>query len=204
VAQDPNTHDDLAGLYRAAIRQHAAAPVGYRQPIAATHRHEEYNPLCGDRVELQLQVSGAQIEAAAFDGEGCAICMASASLLCSLAPGRTIEALLQLGQDLHHALDIPAGAAVGAASAAITGTPVGAASAAITGTPVGGASAAMGAEKDTGGSRLKPLLQPLPQQEIDGAGLPEAMRALLGVRPYPSRVRCATLPWTAAERALSG
>jgi len=196
VAQDPNTHDDLAGLYRAAIRQHAAAPVGYRQPIAATHRHEEYNPLCGDRVELQLQVSGAQIEAAAFDGEGCAICMASASLLCSLAPGRTIEALLQLGQDLHHALDIPAGAPAGAA--------VGAASAAITGTPVGAASAAMGSEKDKGGSRLKPLPQPRPQQEIDGAGLPEAMRALLGVRPYPSRVRCATLPWTAAQRALSG
>lgn len=156
----------LSGLYREAIRRHAAQPVGFRQPIGATHRHEEYNPLCGDRIEVSLRLAGGTIEAAAFDGEACAICMASASLLCSLAPGRTTDGLLQLGDDLHRALNTPVGAAVGAALAT---------------------------NKADSQSRLKPLLQPLP----------EALQPLLGVRPYPSRIRCATLPWTAALEALA-
>jgi nitrogen fixation NifU-like protein len=152
----------LAGLYREAIRRHAAQPVGYRQPLAATHRHEEYNALCGDRIEVFLRISGEAIEEAAFDGEACAICLASASLLCSLAPGRTVADLRALHDLLHEALHAP----VGAASAAIPAR-----------------------------SRLKPL----PQQD-----LPEALRPLLGVRPYPSRIRCATLPWTATLAALDG
>ena len=151
----------LAGLYREAIRRHAAQPVGYRQPLAATHRHEEYNALCGDRIEVSLRISGEAVEAAAFDGEACAICLASASLLCSLAPGRTVADLRALNDLLHEALRVPAGAA----------------------------SAANEQE-----SRLKPL----PQQD-----LPEELQPLLGVRPYPSRIRCATLPWTAAVSALA-
>jgi nitrogen fixation NifU-like protein len=169
MAQDPTSHVDLAGLYRAAIRQHASAPIGYRQPIAATHRHEEYHPQCGDRIEIQLQVGDGCIEAAAFDGEACAICIASASLLCSLAPGQAVEALQQMGEDLQQALESP--------------VPVD--------PPVGTASAAMGPKGGNEPSRLKPLLH-------------EELLALLGVRPYPSRIRCATLPWTAARRALSG
>jgi len=164
--------DDLAILYRDTITRHAATPVGYRNTIAVTHRHEEYNSLCGDRIELQLQVNGTHIEAAAFDGEACAICMASASMLCSLAPGRTVEALLRLGEDLRKALDRP-----------------------------------VGIEEDEKESRVKPLLQPLPRRpphRIPQPLLHEELRALLGVRPYPSRIRCATLPWTAALRALCG
>ena len=160
--------NDLARLYREAIRHHAASPVGYRQAIAATHRHEEYNPLCGDRIEIQLRVAAGSIEAAAFDGEACAICMASASMLCGLAPGREVKALLQLGDDLHRALDVSLGAA----------------------------SAAPGLDDDPAESRLKPLPRPVPL-------LCEELHPLLGVRPYPSRVRCATLPWSAAANALS-
>jgi nitrogen fixation NifU-like protein len=171
MAQNPNSRQDLASLYRAAIRQHASAPVGYRQAIAATHRHEEYNPQCGDRIELQLQVDGDCIEAAAFVGEACAICMASASLLCSLAPGRTVAALLQLGQDLQRALHAPAATTANQE-------------------PAGAASAATGSNHKAKQSRRKPLLH-------------GDLRALLGVRPYPSRIRCATLPWAAAQRALS-
>jgi nitrogen fixation NifU-like protein len=147
--------DHLAALYRDSIRRHAAEPTGFGRPITATHRHEAYNPLCGDRVEIGLRVAGDMIEEAAFTGEACAICMASASMLCGLAPGRTVAAVRQLSDDLHEALAVP----VGAASAA-TPSP----------------------------SRLKPLLQEL--------------EPLLGVRPYPSRIRCATLPWTAAVAAL--
>ena len=147
---DPrNSANDLATLYRDAIRRHAAEPVGYQVPIDATHRHEEYNPLCGDRIEVALLIRHGCIEVAAFDGEACAICMASASLLCKLAPGQTPRELRQLSQQLQQGLGIR------------------------------GAS------------------DPVPNPE-----LPVALRPLLGVRPYPSRVRCATLPWTAAGRAL--
>jgi nitrogen fixation NifU-like protein len=160
-----DTAGKLAGLYREAIRRHAAQPVGFRQPIGATHRYEEYNPLCGDRIEVSLRIAGDAVAAAAFDGEACAICMASASMLCSLAPGRTVTELRQLNDSLHEALNAP----VGAASAA-----------------------------NLDESRLKPLLQPLPQEH-----LPQTLQPLLGVRPYPSRIRCATLPWTAALEALA-
>jgi len=181
VTKHPQSQEDLAGLYRAAIRQHASAPVGYRKPIDATHRHEEYNPLCGDRIQMHLRVVEDIIEAAAFDGEGCAICMASASLLCSLSPGQTVAALKQMGEDLQQALNSPSNVEP----------------------TVGAASAAMKLNNGKKTSRLKPLLQPLPRDETDDAGLPERLRALLGVRPYPSRIRCATLPWTAARRALT-
>ena len=80
--------NDLNALYLEAIKQHAADPTGYRQKIDATHQFEEYNPLCGDRILVQLRITQEQVEAAAFDGEACAICMASASLLCGNTPGQ--------------------------------------------------------------------------------------------------------------------
>lgn len=158
--------DSLAALYRDSIRRHAAEPAGFRRPIAATHWHEEYNPLCGDRIEMRLRVAGDTVEEAAFDGEACAICMASASMLCGLAPGRTVAALRQLSDSLHEALAAPVGAAAAA---------------------------------NNPESRLKPFLQ----QNI-AAKIPAELEPLLGVRPYPSRIRCATLPWTAAVEALAG
>jgi len=164
VTGDDNPAGDLARLYRDAIRQHSSNPVGYRRDIDATHRREEYNPQCGDRIDVLLRIAGEQVEAAAFDGEACAICMASASLLCSLAPGRSLSELEAMGMGLHEALSDPVGAAL----------------------------AAIGSDNgEAKESRLKPLLHP-------------QLRPLLGVRPYPSRVRCATLPWTAASRALAG
>lgn len=160
-----HSSSELAQLYRDAIKRHAAEPVGYRVPIAATHRHAEYNPLCGDRVEIALQLRQDCIEAAAFDGEACAICVASASLLCSLAPGQTVPEFWQMGDALRHAL----GEAVGARLA-----------------------------RDRAQSAL------LQQQHATHAepGIQEELHPLLGVRPYPSRIRCATLPWIAAQRAL--
>ena len=136
----------LAGLYREAIRRHAANPVGYRRPIAATHRHETYNPLCGDRIEVSLRLAGDEVAEVAFDGEACAICMASASLLCGLAPGRTVAGLRQLNECLQEALNAPQG---------------------------------------------------------PPAGVPAELQPLLGVRPYPSRIRCATLPWVTAVSAMA-
>lgn len=160
---------NLARLYREAIRRHAAHPVGYREPIEATHRHEEYNPLCGDRIDVRLRVAGDAVEAAAFDGEACAICMASASLLCSLAPGRTVTGLQALGALLHEALTAPVGARLA---------------------------------RDDSGDRSAEKIHDRGQGPLLQEDLPQELHPLLGVRPYPSRIRCATLPWTVAVRAL--
>jgi len=156
----------LPDLYREAVRRHAAEPAGLGREIGATHRHELHNAQCGDRVELRLRIRGDRIEDAAFDGEACAICMASASMLCGLAPGRTVEALEQLGETLQLALESPRAHTEDEPDA-------------------------------TGGN-------PGTAQPPPNPALPGQLHALLGVRRYPSRVRCATLPWTAARQALSG
>jgi len=160
----------LTTLYRDVIRRHAADPTGFRRAIEATHRHEAYNALCGDRVDIALQVGDGQVQAAAFDGEACAICLASASLLCSLAPGESVEGVRRMAADLANAFAAPAGARLAREQ----------------NLPDSGPGGAQGA-----------LLQP------SEPNLPEALRPLLGVRPYPSRVRCATLPWEAAVTALA-
>ena len=91
-------------LYREAILRHAANPAGYRRAIEATHSHEAFNPFCGDRILLQLRISNGVIEAAAFEGEACAICMASASLLCKEMPGHQPVGLIRWQDRLGQAL----------------------------------------------------------------------------------------------------
>ena len=81
---------ELLKLYRETVLQHTIEPVGFRADIDATHVNEQYNPLCGDRVEIRFRIAGTTIEAAAFDAESCAICMASASLLCQEISGQQV------------------------------------------------------------------------------------------------------------------
>ncbi|MFC1739995.1 Fe-S cluster assembly sulfur transfer protein SufU [Pseudomonadota bacterium] len=134
--------NELTRLYLDTIKKHAANPVGFGVAIDPTHQHEEYNPLCGDRIRVQLRIDSGQIEAAAFDGEACAICMASASLLCDCIPGQTVDQLKILNRKLREALE----------------------------------------------GKIE-----LPETET--------LSPLLGVKSFPSRIRCATLPWTAATLA---
>lgn len=135
---------DPTEFYRETVLRHSVEPVGYHQAIEATHEAERYNPLCGDRVTLKFHVTRERIEEAAFEGEACAICLASASLLCEHAPGLTPAELQRTGESL---------------GALLSGEEV---------------------------------------EAIDAD-----LRSLAGVRKYPSRIRCAQLPWEAAEKALS-
>ena len=96
---------DLERLYGEIIRIHAASPVGFRKPISATHRHEEYNAQCGDRIEFLASIKDDRIEVAAFDGEACTICMASASMLCSLAENMKTSHWDELRRELYGALE---------------------------------------------------------------------------------------------------
>ncbi len=89
----PGAINDLSRLYRETILQHAHHPIGFRKAIRETHRSEQYNPLCGDRVLLMLEMDGTMVIDAAFDGQACVICRASASLLCEQAPDRSMDEL---------------------------------------------------------------------------------------------------------------
>ena len=97
----------LEALYRDTILRHAGAPVGHGRHLHATHRAEGRNARCGDHVELRLEIDGRRIHDLGFDGESCAICTASASLLCATMQGRLVPELEETTHRLVHALDQP-------------------------------------------------------------------------------------------------
>lgn len=101
------TTDDqarLARLYRDTVLAHAVRPTGHNVEIDATHRIERNNPLCGDEIELQFRVCDGEVRQAAFHGEACAICMASASLLCQNLPGQPAKEAARALSGFRHDL----------------------------------------------------------------------------------------------------
>ncbi len=81
-----------AGPYQAQILDHYKRPHNRGSLEPATHKARESNPLCGDEIVLTLRVDGAnRIEDVRFDGEGCAISMASASILTDAIKGTSVE-----------------------------------------------------------------------------------------------------------------
>lgn len=93
-----------ADLYRDTILRHSREPTGFGKTVAATHANEQFNPLCGDRVLVQLQVADGRILDAGFEGESCAICKASASILCAGVSGKPVTELADLKHWLNAAL----------------------------------------------------------------------------------------------------
>lgn len=78
----PASNSDLQDLYRTLILEHARNPRNFKRLDNATHTAEGINPLCGDKLHLYVQVSSDdKITDIGFEGSGCAISMASASLL---------------------------------------------------------------------------------------------------------------------------
>jgi nitrogen fixation NifU-like protein len=139
--------DELRELYRELILDHARSPRHFGKLDAPTHTAEGINPLCGDKLKLYVRVNDDdQIEDVSFEGSGCAISVASASLLTDTVAGRsTIEAIEYAD----------------AVAAALSG-------------------------KET--------------KSVFDLG---KIRALEGVREFPSRVKCATLAWHAMTSALA-
>ena len=150
-AIDTNQDDELRDLYRELILDHARNPRHFHKIDDATHTAEGINPLCGDKLRLYAKVAGDVITEASFEGSGCAISVASASLMTDLVTGLSV----------HRALDC--------------------------------------FDEVTG--RLTN-----PDQHVGhdiGVNL-DKIRALDGVRDYPSRVKCATLAWHALNSAVKG
>lgn len=82
---------DLRELYQQVILDHYRAPRNYRTLDDATGHADGHNPLCGDRVRVQLRVGGGTIEDVCFEGAGCAISTASASLMTEAVKGKTVD-----------------------------------------------------------------------------------------------------------------
>ena len=140
---------DMQDLYRELVIDHSRNPRHFGRLEDATHTADGINPLCGDKLRLYFRVDASgTIESSSFEGSGCAISIASASLLTEAVTGLEID----------HAKNCSA-----AISARLT-----------TAEPC--------ADLDV---RL------------------ENLKALDGVRAYPSRVKCATLAWRALQAALT-
>jgi nitrogen fixation NifU-like protein len=140
---------DLRELYRELILDHARSPRHFGKLPHATHSAEGINPLCGDKLKLYLDVDDARnIRSACFEGSGCAISVASASLLTDSIIGLSEEEAL-------------------AWFTAVT-------------------------TRLTHGD---------PAEQISSLDIGK-LKALEGVREFPSRVKCATLAWHALRAAL--
>jgi nitrogen fixation NifU-like protein len=81
----------LAALYQDLILDHNRSPQNFRRMENANRQAEGINPLCGDRLTVWLKMEGGTIQDAAFQGSGCAISKASASLMTSAVKGKTKE-----------------------------------------------------------------------------------------------------------------
>jgi nitrogen fixation NifU-like protein len=82
---------DLHDLYQETIIDHSKRPRNLGVLAQATHQAEGYNPLCGDRLSLQLKLENGHIAGIRFQGAGCAISTASASLMTEAIEGKTPE-----------------------------------------------------------------------------------------------------------------
>jgi nitrogen fixation NifU-like protein len=136
---------DVSDLYQQVIVDHSKRPRNFRVLAGADHKVEGYNPLCGDRFTIYLKMEGDLVTDISFQGAGCAISTASASLLTESLKGKTLaqaEALFESFHDL------------------VTG--------------------------------LQPDKAPLGKLAV-----------FSGVCDYPTRVKCATLPWHTLRAALA-
>ena len=97
----------LNELYQEVILDHNKRPRNFRTIDPSTHRADGHNPLCGDRLSLYVQVSEDTIEDVAFQGSGCAISKASASLMTDAVKGQTIEAANALFARFHAMVTTP-------------------------------------------------------------------------------------------------
>ena len=97
----------LNELYQEVILDHNKRPRNFRKIEPASHHAEGHNPLCGDRLALYVQVTGETIEDVAFQGSGCAISKASASLMTDAVKGQTVEAANALFQRFHSMVTTP-------------------------------------------------------------------------------------------------
>ena len=149
--------DDLRSLYQEIILDHGKHPRNFRQVADHTCKAQGNNPMCGDRVTVTAKVAAGRVEDLAFEGKGCAISIASASMMTEALKGQSVD----MAHKLFHAVqDLCTGKA-----------------------EAGDIKAGLGESMELAVERLA---------------------SLAGVRQFPVRVKCATLPWHALISCLKG
>ena len=88
--------NDLRGLYSELILDHSRRPRGRGLKDGATGSSQQRNPVCGDEIELRVRVDGDRVVEVSWEGHGCAISQASASVLAGLVEGETVAESLRM------------------------------------------------------------------------------------------------------------
>ncbi len=140
---------DTRALYEQVILDHTKKPRNFREMEPCDHRVEGFNPLCGDKFTIYIKMDGDTIADVSFQGVGCAISKASASMMTEALRGKTRDEAKVLFGRFHHMVTAPQ------------------------------------------------------DEELDEEALGK-LRVFGGVRAYPVRIKCATLPWHTVDSALSG
>jgi nitrogen fixation NifU-like protein len=139
---------ELSELYQQVILDHNKKPRNFHKLESPSHIAEGHNPLCGDQLTVYLKVEDDQVKDVAFEGSGCAISKASASMMTQAVKGKSRQDTEDLFKEFH---------------SLVTGE--------------------LDEEKDE--NRLGNL------------------KIFAGVRDFPVRVKCATLPWHTLHAALN-
>jgi nitrogen fixation protein NifU and related proteins len=93
---------DLRELYQDLIIDHSKRPRNFRVLETATHTSEGYNPLCGDKVTIFLELEQGRVKNVSFQGSGCAISTSSASVMTESVKGKTLAEVETLFDVFHN------------------------------------------------------------------------------------------------------
>jgi len=140
----------LEDLYQEEILDHSKNPKNFHKLKDHTHVAEGFNPLCGDRVSIYLKVIDNTVAEASFEGVGCAISKASASILTETIKGKSLSDAKDLVSGFCNCL----------------------------------------VDKDCTNMECKARL------------ITSSIEPLLGIKSYPTRIKCATLAWRTFESAV--
>ncbi|MFH1573142.1 MAG: Fe-S cluster assembly sulfur transfer protein SufU [Acidobacteriota bacterium] len=92
---------DLRELYQQVILDHHKRPKNFRRIDEANHTAQGFNPLCGDKISLYLVLDGDVVRDVAFEGSGCAISTASASMMTEALKGKRVEEIEAIFEAFH-------------------------------------------------------------------------------------------------------
>jgi nitrogen fixation NifU-like protein len=98
---------DLKDLYREVILDHNRRPRNFGRVESANAEAKGHNPLCGDRLDVTGRVQNDTLEDVRFEGQGCAISTASASLMTEAVKGKTRQEIAALFEEVHELLTNP-------------------------------------------------------------------------------------------------
>jgi nitrogen fixation NifU-like protein len=92
---------ELRELYQSVILDHNKRPRNFRQPEGTNRTADGFNPLCGDKITVYLELDGDVVKDVGFTGSGCAISTASASLMTTSVKGKSVDEVKRLFHDFH-------------------------------------------------------------------------------------------------------